>query len=86
MIPTDQKILRILHFNDVYDIQPKKKTNSAGAYYFKAYLDKYRDPLTLTLFSGDAFSPSVLSNIFEGNQMVHCLNKMHIDAACFGNH
>ena len=59
-------LLRILHFNDVYDIQPKTKNNTAGAYYFKAYLDKYRIENSLTLFSGDAFSPSVLSNIFRG--------------------
>jgi hypothetical protein len=37
----DIPILRILHFNDTYDIQPSKK-NNAGAYYFKAYLEKYR--------------------------------------------
>mgnify|MGYP003463093352 FL=1 len=36
------EVLRILHFNDVYDIQPKTKNNTAGAHYFKAYLDKYR--------------------------------------------
>jgi 5'-nucleotidase len=40
----------------------------------------------LTLFSGDAFSPSVLSRIFEGEQMVHCLNRMGVDVACYGNH
>lgn len=38
----EKPVLRILHFNDVYDIQPKEKTNKAGAYYFKYYLDKHR--------------------------------------------
>jgi 5'-nucleotidase len=38
------------------------------------------------LFSGDAFSPSILSTIKEGYQMLHCLNQLGIDAACYGNH
>ena len=79
-------MLRILHFNDVYDIQPKTKTKTAGAYYFKAHLDRHRTPDSLVLFSGDAFSPSILSNIFMGYQMVHCLNTFGVDVACFGNH
>lgn len=78
-------LLRILHFNDVYDIEPNK-TGDAGAYYFKAHLDQHRNDRTLTLFSGDAFSPSNLSLIFDGEQMVHCLNQLRIDAACYGNH
>ena len=51
----------ILHFNDVYDIQPETKEPKAGAAYFKALLDRYRQENTLTFFSGDAFSPSLLS-------------------------
>lgn len=83
---SSEPILRILHFNDVYDIQPKSKTGDAGACNFKAYLDKYRNTNTLTLFSGDAFSPSLLSGIFRGEQMVQCLNTYQIDVACYGNH
>lgn len=52
----------ILHFNDVYDIQPEPKEPKAGAAYFKALLDRYRQKNSLTLFSGDAFSPSLLSS------------------------
>lgn len=59
-------LLRILHFNDAYDIQPNLKQNIGGAYYFKAHLEKHRIENSLTLFSGDAFSPSILSNIFRG--------------------
>lgn len=83
---TDEPVLRILHFNDVYDIQPNDKNGDYGAYYFKAHLDQHRNDRTITLFSGDAFSPSILSTLFDGWQMVHCLNEFHIDAACYGNH
>jgi 5'-nucleotidase len=40
----------------------------------------------MLLFSGDCFSPSILSNIYEGEQMVRALNKLGIHVACYGNH
>ena len=77
----------IFHFNDVYDIQPHK-TGTRGICNFEAHLQKLRkeNPTSLTLFSGDAFSPSILTNIYGGEQMVFALNKLGIDAACYGNH
>ena len=54
--------LTILHFNDVYDIQTKK--GIGGICNFKAMLDDMRKKAgenCLVLFSGDAFSPSILS-------------------------
>ncbi len=83
---TTKPILRIIHFNDVYDIQPTQKNGEGGAYCFKALLDKKRNDQTITLFSGDAFSPSILSTLFHGWQMVQVLQHFKIDAACFGNH
>lgn len=82
-----QPLFTILHFNDVYDIQTNKK-GKGGCVNFEAYLRKLRSkyPNTLTLFSGDAFSPSILSNVFQGTQMVTALNKFNIDYACYGNH
>jgi len=56
-------LFTVFHFNDVYDIQPEKHEPKAGVAYFKTLLDRYRDPYQnkLTLFSGDAFAPSLLS-------------------------
>lgn len=34
--------LSIIHFNDVYDIQPGNSEPKAGAAYFKTLLDRYR--------------------------------------------
>ena len=78
--------LSILHFNDVYDIQPGNKEPKGGAAYFKAMLDKYRLNSTVTLFSGDAFAPALLSSEYEGENMIKPLNSFKIDVACFGNH
>lgn len=41
---------------------------------------------TITLFSGDAFSPSILSRNKKGWQMVKALNALKIDVSCYGNH
>jgi len=78
--------LTIIHFNDVYDLQPKG--GSMGVCNFKARLEQLRleNPEAVTLFSGDCMSPSTLTNIKEGWQMVHALNTLKIDCACFGNH
>ena len=35
--------LSILHFNDVYDIQPGNKEPKAGAAFFKSLIDRYRN-------------------------------------------
>ena len=81
-----EALLTIIHFNDVYDVQ--QKGGSMGVCNFKAKLDELKAeyPQALVLFSGDAFSPSTLTNIKEGWQMVYALNKLSIDCACYGNH
>jgi len=57
------ELLTIFHFNDVYNIQPYGKEPKAGAAYFNALLqrEKLKYQQKLTLFSGDAFSPSLIS-------------------------
>lgn len=41
---------------------------------------------TLTLFSGDVFSPALLSSECQGQNMIKPLNSFKIDCACLGNH
>ena len=62
----NKELFTIFHFNDVYDIQPEKEEPKAGVACFKSLLHRYRNSYqnTLTLFSGDAFSPSLLSTEF----------------------
>jgi hypothetical protein len=57
----NEKILRIIHFNDVYNIQPSQKNPIGGASRFQTllnYLNKEHFS-AITLFGGDAFSPSL---------------------------
>lgn len=75
--------LPILHFNDVYRVQPFKlvpsSTETIDVTQWAAMLDDIRDTWTeridgkhegLVLFSGDVFSPSTESSVTRGSHMV----------------
>ena len=65
------KILKIIHFNDVYNVEPGDKEPVGGAARFKTKMKELRDELhrkfgskePLVLFSGDALGPSKSKNI-----------------------
>jgi 5'-nucleotidase len=86
MNSAEKESFRIIHFNDVYDLQPGEKEPIGGVAHFKTAIDQYKTSNTLVLFSGDVFSPSVLSNVYKGHQMIEPMNSFGIDAACLGNH
>jgi len=49
--------------------------------------ERKRNPdRTFAVFAGDLLSPSALSGLFEGAQMVDILNYLQLDAASLGNH
>lgn len=65
--------LRIIHYNDVYHVDPSSSEPVGGLPRFittcREYQDgeKYADqPKCLTLFSGDAFNPSLESSVTKG--------------------
>ncbi|KAJ1726230.1 hypothetical protein LPJ61_005332, partial [Coemansia biformis] len=84
------KTLRILHFNDVYNVSADANEPVGGAARFGGLLRSLQDNTaagpTLTLFSGDAFFPSLESTISMGDHMRAVLNEMAIDVSLFGNH
>jgi len=82
------KVLTILHFSDVRDIDEKQHEPVGGAARFCAAVEQYRSEglHPLVFFSGGVFSPSTLSTILSGTQMLPCLNELGINAACLGNH
>lgn len=80
--------LPILHFNDVYRVQPfkinPKSPETIDVTQFAAMLDDVRDSWALrpdgareglVLFSGDVFSPSVESSVTRGSHMVSYLSE-----------
>ena len=55
----ENKKLRIIAFNDVYNIEPAKNDPVGGAARFKTALDSFRSERPcLVVFAGDALSPS----------------------------
>lgn len=57
-VNSNSKTLRIIHFNDVYNIEGFEAEPSGGAARFKTALDFFQNKENLVFFSGDAFSPS----------------------------
>lgn len=64
------KMIKIIHFNDVYNVEPGENEPVGGAARFKTKIEQLRDELhskfgskePLVLFSGDALGPSKSKN------------------------
>jgi len=88
------KVITLLHFNDVYNVEPRPKTEPVGGIArFVTRIQQLRneavargEPKAIVLFSGDAFNPSLTSTVTKGTHMVPALNAIGIEIACFGNH
>jgi 5'-nucleotidase len=79
--------LVILHFNDVYNVEPRLSPEPVGgAARFCTAIKSFQHLHPLVLFSGDAFSPSMLSTYTKGEQMVPVLNDIGTHCAVLGNH
>lgn len=84
--------MKILHFNDVYDIEDRKslldsKNCMAGAARFVTAMREHNPSQDkLVFFCGDYFSPNYLSAELNGKQMVDVFNALNITCTCLGNH
>ncbi|KAJ6788819.1 hypothetical protein PWT90_02822 [Aphanocladium album] len=85
--------LRILHYNDVYHVDPSSAEPVGGFARFMTMCKEYQtgsqfagQSKLITLFSGDAFNPSLESSVTKGKHMVPVLNAIGTDVACVGNH
>nr|XP_008260488.2 trifunctional nucleotide phosphoesterase protein YfkN isoform X1 [Oryctolagus cuniculus] len=78
--------LTILHFNDVYEVDPRPEEPVGGAARFATAVKKFSFLNPLLIFSGDCLNPSVLSTITKGKHMIPILNELGVHCAVFGNH
>lgn len=81
--------LRLIHYNDVYNINTGSQEPTGGASRFITAINETisQSPVeTVVLFSGDAFSPAPLTSITKGEEIPPILNASHIKVACLGNH
>ena len=93
-----KKMVRIsnttfIHFNDIYNADKaapfvsstkncRRDLQSSSSEEVDDGHRRRRD--VFTFFSGDVFSPSILSTFFRGEQMLPVLNALDIDCACLG--
>lgn len=85
--------MTILHFNDVYNVEPRVKEPVGGIARFVTRIRELKEESlargeeeAMVLFSGDAFNPSLTSTTTRGEHMVPALNSIGIHTACYGNH
>src|SRR5215510_8542074 len=78
--------LTLLTVNDVYEITPVQ--GKGGLAELMTLLRAERATAThhLTTVNGDFLSPSVMSALLKGAQMVALFNTLDVDAVVFGNH
>ena len=82
--------LRIVHFNDVYEVAETKGDLCGGPKRFSTVVKNLSapelGPRPLLLFSGDALNPSLLSTSTKGQHMIDILNRMGTCCSVVGNH
>ena len=78
----------ILQLNDLYDIMPVEKGKKGGLARIATLRDRIAkdSPDAVLVLAGDFLSPSTMSSVFQGSQMVAALNAAGLDLATFGNH
>jgi 5'-nucleotidase / UDP-sugar diphosphatase len=78
--------ITLLHTNDVYEIAPKD--GRGGLAELMTLLERERAAAahSITTFGGDLISPSVLSGLTQGTQMIELYNRLGTEVAVLGNH
>lgn len=70
----------------VYNISAVSEGRGGGVARFQTAIKQYAHLDPLILFSGDCFSPSVMSTMTKGTHMVPVLNALGVTLAMYGNH
>lgn len=78
--------ITLLHTNDVYEISPKRGRGGLAELMTLLERERARSPHHVTTFGGDLISPSLLSGLSKGEQMIELYNALGTDVAVPGNH
>ena len=78
--------LTLLHVNDVYQISPSGGHGGLAELMTLMEAERARNENTVATFGGDLLSPSVMSGLTKGEQMINLFNAMGFDVGVFGNH
>ncbi len=75
-----------LHFNDVYELLPAAGKGGLAEAATIVRNQRVRNINTIVTFGGDVLSPSFMSGLTRGSQMIDMLNGIGVDYAALGNH
>ncbi len=75
-----------LHTNDIYEISPKGGKGGMARLAYLLNAERSTASQAITTFGGDLLSPSVMSGLTKGAQMIEMLNAIGMDVAVLGNH
>jgi 5'-nucleotidase / UDP-sugar diphosphatase len=78
--------LTILHINDVYEISPVDGKGGFAPLMTLLKAERARNPNNVFTFGGDLLSPSIMSGLTKGSQMIDMTNAVGVDVAVYGNH
>jgi 2',3'-cyclic-nucleotide 2'-phosphodiesterase (5'-nucleotidase family) len=78
--------ITFLHTNDVYEITPARGWGGYGPLMTALREQRAASPNSITTFGGDLLSPSIMSGLLRGAQMIEMLNAVGTDVAVLGNH
>ncbi len=78
--------LTILHVNDVYEISPDRGHGGLAELMTLIKQERARGETTILSLGGDLISPSVMSGLSKGKQMVDLFNALGLGVAVYGNH
>ena len=85
-VQAEPTTITFLHVNDVYEIAPKRGKGGFAPLMTLLQRERAASSHTVTTFGGDLFSPSVMSGLTQGAQMVEMMNAIGTDVAVVGNH
>jgi 5'-nucleotidase len=78
--------IQLLLVNDVYELEPVMGRGGLARVATLARELRRQTPNTLFVLAGDTLSPSLLSTLVRGAQMIEGWNAVGLDLATFGNH
>jgi 2',3'-cyclic-nucleotide 2'-phosphodiesterase (5'-nucleotidase family) len=78
--------VQLLLVNDVYELEPAQGRGGLARVATLVRALRQESPNTLFVLAGDTLSPSLLSTLRQGAQMIEGWNALGLDAATFGNH
>ncbi|MZR32029.1 bifunctional metallophosphatase/5'-nucleotidase [Sneathiella litorea] len=78
--------LTFLHFNDIYQLSGVKGNGGFAELSTLIKAEKARSPNTVVTFGGDLISPSIMSGLSKGTEMIALMNAVGTDIAVLGNH